>query len=139
VIIVIGRGSLENVFSSVVEEVVHHELKALKAEVRHLESKLDYLIMKGDQMSSVMDDVRSEVASIRGGVLSVQDAVTALAQRLTDNPTAAEATAVAEELHELAGALGATTASIDALDPDLPGGPIEPGTDVIPPEDATPV
>ena len=77
-------------------------------------------------MSVVMDQVRAEVQNVRTGVESISAAVAALAQRLADNPTAEEAVAVAAELSALAGTLPGIVASVDSLDPDVPGGAITP-------------
>ena len=97
-------------------------------------------------MSVVLDGVRTEVAAARAAVDSVETAVAEgfanvatdiaeLAARLEDNPTAEEIAVIAAEAHEVASDAAAAAeaitagtagfgASLDALDPDVAGGPI---------------
>lgn len=61
---------------------------------------------------ALLDGIRTEVGKLR-------EAINALAQRLSDNPTAEEVSAIAGELRGL-------TATLDSLDPDVPGGVVAP-------------
>lgn len=58
-----------------------------------------------------------DFAAIRAAVGALRSAIDALTARLQDNPTPEEISAVVSDLQGL-------TTSIDALDPDVPTGPI---------------
>jgi outer membrane murein-binding lipoprotein Lpp len=63
---------------------------------------------------AILDEIRTAVQGLKASI-------DALAARLGDNPTPAEVTAIADELR-------AASATLDTLDPDVPGGPLNPET-----------
>ena len=85
---------------------------------------LAHLVQQGGEMSIEMDAVRTEVATINDVVTALESEVVALANRLTDNATPGEITAVAEALRGIGSKLSPLKEAVKALDPDVPTGPI---------------
>ena len=76
-------------------------------------------------MSAALDQIKAEVTTLRTTQTEIADAITALAGRLTDNPTDAEVAAVAAELGEVVAGFQDFNESLDSLDPAVPGGAVE--------------